>query len=115
MTGVEQLIVAGCTGRDEAALRKHIRELEELGVRRTPSRSPVRTRARWNSCCSPGHGLWVTVGFDHTNRKAETIGVSLSKQLCAKVIGKDAWRYDEVKDHWEALVLRSCADGEIYQ
>ena len=30
-------------------------------------------------------GLWVTVGSDHTDRKAETVGVSLSKQLCAKV------------------------------
>jgi len=46
-------------------------------------------------------GLWVTVGSDHTDRKAETIGVSLSKQLCAKVIAKDAWRYDQVKPHWE--------------
>ena len=60
-------------------------------------------------------GLWVTVGSDHTDRKAETIGVSLSKQLCAKPSAKDAWRYDEVKDHWERLILRSWADGELYQ
>ena len=60
-------------------------------------------------------GLWVTVGSDHTDRKAETIGVSLSKQLCAKPIAKDAWRYDDVKDHWERLLLRSWADGELYQ
>ena len=55
------------------------------------------------------------VGSDHTDRKAETIGVSLSKQLCHKPIGKDAWRYDEVKAHWQKLVLRSWADGELYQ
>ena len=60
-------------------------------------------------------GLWLTVGSDHTDRNAETIGVSLSKQLCAKVIARDAWRYDDVKDHWERLVLRSWADGELYQ
>jgi Protein of unknown function (DUF2848) len=64
---------------------------------------------------SKADGLSVTVGSDHTDRKAETIGVSLSKQLCAKPIAKDAWRYDEVKDHWERLVLRSWADGEPYQ
>jgi hypothetical protein len=57
----------------------------------------------------------VAVGSDHTDRKAETIGVSLSKQLCAKPVSKEMWRYDEVKPHWERLVLRSWADGELYQ
>ncbi|HZS68122.1 MAG TPA: DUF2848 family protein [Burkholderiales bacterium] len=40
MTGVEQLIIAGWTGRDEAALRKHIRELEKLGVK-PPKTTPI--------------------------------------------------------------------------
>ncbi len=135
MTGVEQLIIAGWTGRDEAALRKHIRELEELGVK-PPKTTPIfyrvaadlLTHASAIQVSGPdtsgevefvllakADGLWVTVGSDHTDRKAESIGVSLSKQLCAKVLGKDAWRYDEVKDHWERLVLRSWADGELYQ
>ncbi len=135
MTGVEQLIIAGWTGRDEAALRKHIRELEELGVK-PPKTTPIfyrvsadlLTQASAIQVSGPDtsgevefvllakpDGLWVTVGSDHTDRKAETIGVSLSKQLCAKPIAKDAWRYDEVKDHWELLILRSWADGELYQ
>ena len=135
MTNVEQLVIAGWTGRDEAALRKHIRELEELGVK-PPKTTPIfyrvaadlLTHASEIQVCGPdtsgevefvllgrADGLWVTVGSDHTDRKAETIGVSLSKQLCAKVIAKDAWRYDEVKDHWERLVLRAWADGELYQ
>jgi len=135
MTGVEQLIIAGWTGRDEAALRKHIRELEELGVK-PPKTTPIfyrvsadlLTQASAIQVSGPDtsgevefvllakpDGLWVTVGSDHTDRKAETIGVSLSKQLCAKPIAKDAWRYDEVKDHWERLILRSWADGELYQ
>jgi hypothetical protein len=59
--------------------------------------------------------LFVTVGSDHTDRKAETIGVTLSKQLCAKPTCPQAWRYDEVKPHWEKLVLRSWADGVLYQ
>ena len=54
-------------------------------------------------------GLWVAVGSDHTDRKAETIGVSLSKQMCAKPIGNKAWRYDDVRPHWERLVLRAYA------
>jgi hypothetical protein len=135
MTGVEQLIIAGWTGRDEAALRKPIRELEELGVK-PPKTTPIfyrvaadlLTRASAIQVSGPDtsgevefvllakpDGLWVTVGSDHTDRKAQTIGVSLSKQLCAKPIAKDAWRYDEVKDRWERLILRSWADGELYQ
>jgi Protein of unknown function (DUF2848) len=135
MTGVDELVIAGWTGRDEAALRKHISELEELGVK-PPKTTPIFYRVaaelltHANSIQVSGSdtsgevefvllakpdGLWVTVGSDHTDRKAETIGVSLSKQLCAKPIAKDAWRYDDVKEHWERLVLRSWADGELYQ
>ena len=135
MTGIDQLVIAGWTGRDEAALRRHIRELEEIGVK-PPKTTPIfyrvaadlltqATAIQVSGAETSGEvefvllakpdGLWVTVGSDHTDRKAETIGVSLSKQLCAKPIARDAWRYDEVKDHWERLVLRSWADGELYQ
>ena len=44
-------------------------------------------------------GLWLTIGSDHTDRKAEAQGVALSKQLCAKPVGKDLWRLDEVVGH----------------
>jgi len=53
------------------------------------------------------NALRVTVGSDHTDRKAETIGVSLSKQLCAKPVSSESWAYSEVKAHWERLLLRS--------
>src|SRR5262245_6998286 len=63
--------------------------------------------------------MWVGVGSDHTDRKAETINVSLSKQMCAKPIGPMLWRYDEIKPHWDKLVLRSFVlDGQkrrLYQ
>ena len=35
------------------------------------------------------------VGSDHTDRKAETMGIALSKQLCGKVLGSTLWRFDE--------------------
>jgi hypothetical protein len=132
---VQHLIIAGWTGRDAAALRKHIRELEEIGVK-PPRTTPIfyrvaaslLTTAEEIQVSGPdssgevefvllqkGDGLWVTVGSDHTDRKAETVGVSLSKQMCAKPVARDAWRYAEVQPHWERLVLRSWADGELYQ
>jgi hypothetical protein len=132
---VSQLVIAGWTGRDEAALRKHIKELEEIGVK-PPKTTPIFYRVAaslFTFCdeiqvCGPDtsgevefvllrseNDLRVAVGSDHTDRKAETIGVSLSKQLCAKPVSSESWRYDEVKPHWEKLVLRSWADGELYQ
>ena len=132
---ISELVVAGWTGRDQAALHKHIRELEELGVK-PPKTTPIFYRVAASLFTTAGEievsgphtsgevefalikedsGLRVAVGSDHTDRKAETIGVSLSKQLCAKPVSAQSWRYDEVKPHWERLVLRSWADGELYQ
>ena len=135
MVQVSELVIAGWTGRDEAALRKHIRELEEIGVK-APKSTPIFYRVSANLFCfsteiqvsgpdtsgevefvliRTNEDLFVAVGSDHTDRKAETIGVSLSKQLCAKPVSRESWRYDEVKPHWERLVLRAWADGELYQ
>ncbi len=132
---ISQLVIAGWTGRDEAALRKHIKELEEIGVK-PPKTTPIFYRVAASLftnadeiqvsgpdtsgevefvLLSTSQGLRVAVGSDHTDRKAETIGVSLSKQLCAKPVSPESWRYDEVKPHWERLTLRSWTDGELYQ
>jgi hypothetical protein len=51
--------------------------------------------------------LWVTIGADHTDRKVESYGVAVSKQICPKMIGRSAWRFEEVEPHWDRLVLRS--------
>jgi len=129
------VVIAGWTGRDEAQLKKHIMELAEIGVK-PPRTTPIFYRVSASLISTKNEiqvsgpdtsgevefvllskpdGLWVTVGSDHTDRKAETIGVSLSKQLCEKPIAKEAWKYDEVKPHWDKLVLRSWADGKLYQ
>jgi hypothetical protein len=135
MTQVSELVIAGWTGRDETALRKHIRELEEIGVK-PPKTTPIFYRVAASLfthaediqvsggdtsgevefvLINRDSTLLVAVGSDHTDRKAETIGVSLSKQLCAKPVSRESWRYEDVKPHWEKLVLRSWADGELYQ
>jgi uncharacterized protein DUF2848 len=132
---ISELIIAGWTGRDEIALKKHIKELEEIGVK-PPKTTPIFYRVAANLftheteiqvsgpdtsgevefvMISTLGGLKVAVGSDHTDRKAETIGVSLSKQLCAKPVSAKSWKYSEVKPHWEKLVLRAWADGELYQ
>ena len=123
------LIVAGWTGRDEAALRHHIEELAAIGVPR-PSSVPVfyrnavgnLTQTHRLEVLGPdtsgevepvivalADGVWLGLGSDHTDRKAETMGIALSKQLCGKVIGRNLWRFADVAAHWDRLVIRSFA------
>jgi hypothetical protein len=139
VAAIKNLVIAGWTGRNVAALEAHIKELEAIGVKR-PKSVPIFYRVARSLLTtddaievmadkSSGEvefvlyalddGLWVGVGSDHTDRKAETIGVTLSKQLCAKPVGATLWRYDEVKPHWDRLTLRAFAsDGgarRLYQ
>jgi hypothetical protein len=123
------LIVAGWTGRDLAALEHHIEELAAIGVPR-PSRVPVFYRVAVSNVVqtdwlevlgadtsgevepvivSLDDGLWLGIGSDHTDRKAETMGIALSKQLCGKVVGRDLWRLDDVLPRWDQLRLRAWA------
>lgn len=126
---VKDAIIAGWTGRDREAMEKHIRELEELGVKR-PRTTPIfyRVSARRltiESAIEVSGGdssgevefilvvadgeLFVGVGSDHTDRKVETYGITVSKQMCDKPIASDMWRYAEVAAHWDQLKLRSYA------
>jgi len=126
---VDQLVIAGWTGRDKAAMEAHISELEALGIPR-PSRTPIYYRCGASLLTnddsievvgdassgevefvllSTDQGLIVTVGSDHTDREVEKAGVTISKQLCPKPIGRQAWRFEDVADHWDQLILRSYA------
>lgn len=135
----DTLIVAGWTGRDTAALEHHIEELAALGVPR-PSSVPVFYRNSVNNLTQTTRlevlgpdtsgevepvlvaldtRMWLGVGSDHTDRKAETMGIALSKQLCGKVMGRELWPLADVAGHWDRLIIRSYAtiDGArvLYQ
>jgi Protein of unknown function (DUF2848) len=124
---IENLVIAGWTGRDVTALNHHIEELKAIGVQ-PPSRVPIyyRVAAQMLTQASriqvlgddssgevepvligAADRLWVTVGADHTDRKVESYGIAVSKQMCAKPIGRTAWRFEEVEPHWDRLILRS--------
>ena len=136
---IADAVVAGWTGRDAAAVEKHIRELEELGVKR-PASTPIFYRVSASRLTTTDtieavgetsggeaefvllqHGgrLWVGTGSDHTDREVEKYGVTVSKQMCDKPMAPALWSYDEVAPHWERLVLRAhvTEDGKrtLYQ
>jgi hypothetical protein len=137
--GIDDAIVAGWTGRDAAAVEKHITELEALGVKR-PATTPIFYRvsaARLTTATeievvgahSGGevefvllqHGgrMWVGAGSDHTDREVEAYGVTVSKQMCDKPVAPVFWAFDDVAPHWDRLTLRAhvIEDGarKIYQ
>jgi Protein of unknown function (DUF2848) len=124
---IKEAVVAGWTGRDAAAVEKHIRELEALGVKR-PAMTPIFYRvsaARITTgdtieAVGESSGgevefvllqhdgrLWVGTGSDHTDREVEKYGVTVSKQMCEKPIAATFWAFDEVAPHWDRLLLRS--------
>lgn len=136
---IDDLIIAGWTGRDVEALEHHIKELEDVGVPR-PSSVPCFYRVGVENFTTAEHlqflgtassgevefvligtddGMLIGVGSDHTDREVETYSVPVSKQMCAKPVSPSVWRFDEVADHFDDLILRSWAteNGEkkLYQ
>ena len=127
---VDALVIAGWTGRDARAVEAHVAELEAIGVARPP-RIPcfyrvsagLLTTAPAIQVLGPNSsgevelvlfgtpdGMLVGLGSDHTDRKVEAYSVSVSKQMCAKPVGQTVWRFGDVADHWDSLVLRSWAE-----
>ena len=138
-TAIANVVVAGMTARDEAAIRHHLEEMKELGVR-MPSVFPFffrvsaglltqDERVQVIGTDSSGEvepvivaledGLWLTVGSDHTDRKVEAYSINVSKQMCPHPIGRQLWRLADVAAHWDRLVVRSwttrAGTRELYQ
>ena len=124
---IAHLVIAGWTGRDTASVEKHIAELEAIGVKR-PRAVPVFYRVAASLLTSAREvevvgehssgeaefvlvgapeALYVGVGSDHTDRKVETYGVTVSKQMCPKPLAPELWPFAELESHWDRLVLRS--------
>lgn len=136
---IDELIVAGWTGRDAAAIAAHIREMKEWGVA-GPSRTPMYYRVGASLLTTDGEieaigrdssgeaefvlfnvdgELLVGTGSDHTDRKAEAHGITLAKQMCPKVVAPEVWRFADVEPHWDSLIIRAWAsiegDRVLYQ
>jgi hypothetical protein len=133
------VVIAGFTGRDAAAVERHVAELEAEGVPRPasvpafyPAPAALLTQEPEIAVVHDGTSgeaeiallvvggqRYVTLASDHTDRRAETLDVGLSKLACPKPIARAAWRYEDVAPHWDALRIRSWIweDGErrLYQ
>jgi hypothetical protein len=136
---IDQLVIAGWTGRDPLARDRHIAELEALGIAR-PASTPIYYRVSSRrltledqiEVCGPESSgevefvligwqgrIFIGCGSDHTDRKVESYGVTVSKQMCDKPIASVLWELEDVIGHWDRMILRSHAviggKRELYQ
>ncbi len=123
---IKQLIVAGWTGRNRAAVDHHIDELAAIGIA-PPSDVPLYYRVSANLVSQDdlvqvvgntssgevepliirsGKQFWLGLASDHTDRQLEAHSVAASKQACVKPVGATVWEFDEVAEHLDQLVLQ---------
>ncbi len=123
---VQRLLNGGYAGRDQEAVWKHVEELAVIGVPE-PSTTPTLYALGNNLATTAdtvqvqretpsgeveyvlliGAGeTYVTVGSDQTDRDLETRSIEWSKQAYPDVFAPEVWRYQEVADHWDDLILR---------
>jgi hypothetical protein len=128
----QDVILAGYTGRDQAQVRRHVAELAAHGVP-APARVPAFYRVTPELIVATdaigvlgadtsgeaefllfraAGDLYVGLGSDHTDRRLERESVTYAKQVCAKVVAREAWRYADVAPHWDQLVLRAFVGGD---
>lgn len=125
---VKKLLLAGYASRDQESVRKHIEELKKIGVP-APSKVPMIFRVapylltfdekievgnektsgevEYVILIDKDKRIYVTVGSDHTDRWLEKIDILSSKWMCCKVIPREVWVYDEIKDHWDDIIIES--------
>ncbi|WP_053170678.1 DUF2848 family protein [Streptomyces sp. SBT349] len=132
-----KLVVAGYTGRDEAAVAEHIRELEAIGIPAPPSVPTfydldpalltTGPTAAVSGAATSGEvepvvirhdgRYFLGVGSDHTDRELERTSIHGSKAACAKPVGP---RVAEIGTDlpglpWDEITAESHVDGAPYQ
>lgn len=124
---IQGVVLCGYTGRDQEAVKKHIEELRSEGIEPPPSvpmcyPKPPRGIEKTGVVDVQGSetsgeieyvlivdkdGVYAGLGSDHTDRELERLDILKSKQVCPAVVSQEMWNYDEVKDHWDDIEIRS--------
>lgn len=122
-----RLFCFGFSGRDREEVDTHIHQLEPLGIA-PPLRVPVLMEVspwlltasdvlRVQGFHTSGEvefvimhmldDVYIGIGSDHGDLELEKFDVAMAKQMAPKVVGRELWRYAEIRDHWDSLELRS--------
>ena len=136
---IRHIICAGYSGRSQAAVQEHVQELIALGMP-APSSTPIffkvsnylatsATDVTVQDKFTSGEAefvlvfhdgeTYVTCGSDHTHRGLEKYSIPGAKQMHPKILAPELWRFDDVAENWDRMILRSWAtvDGvrSLYQ
>jgi hypothetical protein len=122
-----RIIIAGYTGRNQEEVKAHIGELAVQGVP-APAEIPTIFRATLDRLTTEsemevlgehtsgeaeavllveGNDIWVAIGSDHTDRELEKLDIGAAKQVCSKPVSGEVWKYADMRERWDSLVLRS--------
>lgn len=124
---VARLLCAGFTGRDRGKVIAHIKELAELNIPEPPEiptiyrisldrlymGNTIEVQTSGTSgevevvLLTTADDIFVTVGSDHTDRDVERQSIEKAKQCVPKICSNRFWKYSDVKEHWDALMLRA--------
>jgi hypothetical protein len=132
-----RMVNAGYVGKNQEEVRRHIEELAAKGIpgpKSTPTLYPVVCTALTTASVIEVYGqetsgeveyvllvvdeseVYVALGSDHTDRHLEESDIPRSKQICPNLMSPTVWPLQEVKAHWDDLLLRNTAvkdDQEI--
>ncbi|MDQ3560202.1 MAG: DUF2848 family protein [Pseudomonadota bacterium] len=133
---IRRLVLAGFAGREPRDVEAHIEEMARHGVKRptfVPSLWPVMPHLLTQAASIEVFGAdtapeveyvlftwrgetYVTVGNDQCDIAVERdLGADKSKNLCQKVVALDAWGLEDVRPHWDELVLTLACNGSVMQ
>ena len=140
---LKRIIIGGLTHRDQAAAQKHLDEAKKEGIQVTIEETPaflpkltdkiligdtmeVLAGSKTSGEVEPvilidkDNTIYIAAGSDHTDRGLEKKDMIACKQMCPCVISKKVWRYADIKDHWDDIIMRGWvveADGsrQLYQ
>ena len=123
----DTVIAVGYGGRNQGKVKAKLEESAKKG-KKVPSKTPINYPCSTNCIVQDGKvqvvghktkgeaefllvlkdgKLYVGVGSDHTDSELTGVSTNKAKQACPKPIGSVLWLYDEVKDHWDELQLKS--------
>lgn len=131
---IRRVIIAGFAGRDRRRVQEHIDELALHGIPAPPtvpafypvSPDLISQEPEFSISTSTASGeaeavlvfpsgtledAVVTVGSDLTDRILERESIQRSKEL-PKPVGRNAWRFKDVRDRWDDLQLASWVTKE---
>ncbi|MCK9216460.1 MAG: DUF2848 domain-containing protein [Firmicutes bacterium] len=138
---IDKQLLAGRTSRDIEEVKKHLEELRKTGVQLSDEapifHAKISDRITTETVLEyvPGRKssgevefvlltdekeqIYVGVCSDHTDRDLQTYNTNLAKQVFDTPISPELWRYEDVIEHWDELVMRAWVieDGKpvLYQ